>query len=123
MIVNIPIDDKKYVTCVKDSNEKYDFYRCPNSEAGYVQFALVSNGRRIVDVKEDGQDSVIWIDRCLVKFLGKKYTLKQCYDLCEWFRNSNVGDFTYYYRHIVFHCEDDRFYSAYIDDIKNFIQI
>lgn len=51
-------------------------------------------------------------------FLGTEYKLNQCDDLCSWFMDSRIGEYTNYYDKVIFHTIDG-FYAAYRDDLGN----
>ena len=53
-----------------------------------------------------------------MKFLGTEYKLNQCDDLCRWFAESCVGEYTNYYDKVVFHTTRG-FYAAYRDNLGN----
>lgn len=70
-----------------------------------------------------GLENEISVNRAVFYFQGEQFTLKQCSDIFEWFGDSCVGQFTYYYDRVVFHHTDGKFYAAYIEDTTNFIEI
>jgi len=82
---------------------------------------MQENGFCIKSVFEE--DAAICIDRTHFIFNGEIYSLNQCSDIFDWFGESQVGDFTYYYDRVVFHASKGHYFAAYIDDITNYIEV
>lgn len=113
------LDDVRYAVCeVEHGDNNIDIYE-PNYMSSDLVNAMRDNGYYLKEV----QDDAVLVDRTFFFFKNGCYRLNQCSDLFEWFGDSQVGDFTYYYNKVVFHSFDGRFYAADIDDTTNFIQI
>ena len=117
------LDNERFIACDVSTEFKVDVYTfdCKDRRKELVE-AMINNGFSILNADDVNED---WIEvrRDRFVFLGETYCLNQCSDLFEWFGDSQVGEFTYYYSHLVFHHTDGRFYSADIEDTSNYIQI
>ena len=113
------LDDIRYEVCeIEHGDNNIDIYE-PYKMSDELVKAMKTNGYSIKEVKDDA----ILVNREFFYFQGGCYYLNQCSDLLEWFGDSQIGHFTYYYNKVVFHAFDRRFYAADIDDTSNFIQI
>ena len=119
--VKIWINPERFALCEVEQNAKLDIYHIVSSGFGIetIKKAMVENGYFIVDADED----VIVVDRQSFFFKGERYSLNQCSDLWDWFGESRVYEFTYYYDRIVFHSPDRHFYGAFIEDTDNYTKI
>ena len=115
------LDANRFVSCEVDdrSSDTFDFYTSPKERVFDVVTAMRYNGMLVASI--DGNR--ICVNRTKMWFQGDLYKLRQCSDLFEWFGDSQIGDFTYYYNKVVFHAFDGRFYAADIDDTTNYIMI
>ena len=113
------LSDNRYITCeVTNGDNNIDIYE-PYKMSEELVDAMRDNGYYLKEV----QDDAILVDRTYFFFKNGCYILNQCSDLFEWFGDSQIGDFTYYYNKVVFHAFDGRFYAADIDDTTNYIMI
>lgn len=55
-------------------------------------------------------------------FEGVSYTLNQCEDIWQWFKESKVGEFTRYYSKTIFHT-DHGFCAAPSNDLTNWCYV
>ena len=93
------------------------------ADAEDVSEELIKNGVDVLSIDCSKLPNKIEVDRAVYHFLHETFTLNQCEtDLLNWFRDSKVGEFTYYYQNVVFH-RADGCYAAYRNDISNYIRI
>lgn len=102
-------------------NVQYWSVACNGAES--VAEELKRNGMVVMNIREGVPTSVIEVDTLRYHVWNMDFHLNQCEDIFEWFRTSEECDFTRYYKHVVFHHPNGRFYAAYADDIDNFIEI
>ena len=114
------LDANRFVSCEIENEGKLDIYK-PYKMCPELVDAMGSNGYFLKGVNVEHNE--ILVDRTLFLFNGGIYNLNQCSDLFEWFGESKVYEFTYYYNRIVFHHPDGRFYAAYIEDTDNYTKI
>ena len=55
-------------------------------------------------------------------FEGITYTLNQCEDIWQWFKDSKVGEFTHYFSNVIFHTGHG-FCAAPSDNLSNWIYV
>lgn len=106
--------------CQITHNDNIYHYRVGFANEVAEQFR--NNGMEVLSVNDSYTE--IDVDHDIYHFKGDKYVLNQCEDLFQWFEDSKVCEFTYYYNdRIVFHSPDGHFYSSYWNDINNYIMI
>lgn len=115
--------DGLWYICNITHNDNVEHWSVAFSGVDKVVEELKKNGLVIIDVKEGVPISVIEVDRSRYHIWNMDFHLNQCEDIFQWFQDSEEGDFTHYYKRVVFHHPNGRFYAAEADDINNFIEI
>ena len=118
------IDGEHFIACevvYQGGNVDSYIFDCPKRRDELIK-AMKDNGFDIVPSKVSLQDEIS-VNRAVFHFQGELFTLNQCSDIFEWFENSCVSQFTYYYDRVVFHHYDGRIYAAYIEDTTNYMMI
>lgn len=113
--------DRIWYICNLSYSDTIEHWECANAKL--VADYLTKQGLKVVSIDDSRKPQRIDVDTTIYHFLGEVFHLNQCEDIFEWFRTSNKGEFTHYYKHLVFHVAGDKFLSAYADDINNYIQI
>lgn len=114
------IDGLWYI-CHLSYSDTIEHWSCANAKL--VADYLTKQGLEVIGIDDSGLPQRVDVDTTIYNFLGEVFHLNQCEDIFEWFRSSVAGEFTHYYKHLVFHMADDRFISAYADDITNYIEV
>lgn len=122
----IYLDGERYASCEVNNYGDVEVYLFGSSvDMHEVAMAMGRNGffvKQVFADEEDEEYASIVVDRQKFRFKGEDYTLNQCSDIFDWFGESQVGDFTYYYDRVVFHTSLG-FYAAYINDTSNYIRV
>lgn len=117
----IEVDGLTYICDVTHCNDT-EYWHCADAKA--LAKWLTDNGAEVKEIDDSGCPQCLEVDRTIYHFQGEVFRLNQCgTDLFDWLRSSSVGEFTYYFKNIVFHMADGRFLSAFRDDISNFVAI
>ena len=118
----IYLNGERYVECRISNCEHIDVYSFdfPDKKEEIKQ-AMINNGYKLVIPMDEEPDDIV-VNRNQFYFKGEKYDLNQCSDIFEWFEESLVYEFTYYYDRIVFHTPLG-IIAAYIEDTSNYMRI
>lgn len=115
------IDEEHFALCEVKQEKDYDYYHnLTHIDAKSIAEAMKNNGFCVTNIV----DGVIIVNKKRFFFLDNEdYVLNQCSDIFDWFGESQIWDFTYYYDRIVFHHPDGIFYAAYLEDTSNYIKV
>jgi len=122
MIRRIFLDGGRYASCEVENYGENDVYLFSSVvDLEEVEKTMRTNGFYVKGIRVE--EGALVVDRTKFFFNGEIYSLNQCSDIFDWFGESQVGDFTYYYDRVVFHASKGHYFAAYIDDITNYIEV
>ena len=118
----IYLDGERFISCRISNCEHIDVYSFDFPERKEeLRQAMIENGYDLVKPMDEEPDDIV-VNRKYFHFKGEKYYLNQCSDIFDWFGESQVYEFTYYYDRIVFHTPTG-YIAAYIEDTSNYMRI